>query len=226
MSLIKGIIGKVDDFIINGLCRCFRNTLCHRTGNALRRIAVNEHLSLFFDDFHLLFGNRTTDIICLAHGIAAQGLEDGDNLLLIDDTAVGNLQNRLQKRCLIANFSRIQLIGDKHRNGIHRTGSVQCYNSGQIFNGGGPHIYTHTGDTGGLQLENALSLTLSQHCKGFRIIIRNFADIKTGIQFLNFLLSIFNHRQVAKAQKVHLQQTQFLNGGHCVLSNNGIVVPG
>ena len=130
MGLVEGIVRKGNDLVIDGLSRGLGNALCNSTGDALLLVTVDEHFSFFFDDLHLLFGDRTADIVRLTHGVAAQSLENGNHLLLIDDAAVGNFQNRLQKGRLIPDLAMIQLIGDKGGNRIHRAGTVKCHNSG------------------------------------------------------------------------------------------------
>ena len=56
----------------------------------LFRIAFNECLSFTVENTLLLFGNCPADIVRLSHGIAAQGTENLDNLLLIDNAAIGD----------------------------------------------------------------------------------------------------------------------------------------
>ena len=99
----------------------------------------------------------------------------------------------------------IQLVGNKRRNGIHRTGTIQRHDSGQIFDRSRPHIHADTGNAGALQLENTLCLAFCQHFKGFRIIIRHFVNVKAGIDLTDLLLGIFNNRKVTQTQEVHLQ---------------------
>ena len=158
------------------------------------RIAVDKDLAILLDDLHFLLGDGPADIVCLTHGVTAQGLENVDDLFLVNDTAVGNLQNRLQKGRFIPNFPGIQLVCNKGRDGIHRAGAIQCNNSRHIFNRGRLHVDAHAGDTGRFQLKYALGLTFGQHGKGSRIIVRHFGDIKAGLDLTDLLLGILNNR--------------------------------
>ena len=56
----------------------------------LRRITIDEDLALRLNDLHFLLGNGSADVVCLTHGIAAQRAENLNDLLLIDNTAIGN----------------------------------------------------------------------------------------------------------------------------------------
>ena len=197
MCLIKCIVCKIYDLIIDRLRSCFADTLSHSAGNILRRVTVNEYLAFLFNDLHLLFGDGSADVIRLSHGITAKGSEYLNNLLLIHDASVSNLQNRFQKRCLIGNFAMVKLIGNKLGNRFHRTGTIQCHDSCHVFDGSRMHIHTNSGNTGRFQLENALRLTFRQHGKGFRVIVRYFINVKVRLQFTNLSFGIFNDRQVS-----------------------------
>ena len=135
MGLVKGIVGKVHNLVIDRLCYLLRDTVTDTAGNPLLRVAVDEDLTLRLDDLHLLFGDCPADIIRLSHGVATQRAENLNHLLLVDDTAVGDLQNRLQKGGFIGHILGIQLVGNESGDRIHWTGTVQCHNSGKVFNG-------------------------------------------------------------------------------------------
>ena len=195
-------------------------------GDVLGRVAVDEDLAFGFDDLHFLFGNGPADIIGLAHGVAAQGTENLNDLLLIDDTAVGDLQDGFQKGRFVPDLAVVQLIGDKRRDGIHGAGTVECHDCRHVFNGRGLHVDADTGDACGFQLEYALGLAFRQHGEGLRVIVRDFIDVKVGDDLSDLLFRVIDDRQVPQAQKVHFQQAQFLDGGHGILGDNGIIVPG
>ena len=173
MGFVKGIVGKGNDLIIKGLGHMLGNAIGHAAGDILRFITVDEDLALFLDDLHLLFGDGAADVVRLAHSIAAKGTEDLNNLLLVDNTTIGNFQDRLQFRAFISDFLMIQLIFNEFWNGIHGAGTIQGDDSRNIFNTAGLHTDTDTGHTGRFQLEYALSLAFCQHPEGGGIIIRD-----------------------------------------------------
>ena len=224
VGLIEGIVGKGNDFIVQGLGSLLRYSVGDTAGYPLFLIAVYKNLPLRLDDSVFLFGDGPADIVRLSHSIAGQSPENLNHLLLVDDTAISNPQNRLQQRRFVGDFLGVQLIGNEGGNGVHGTGAVQCHNSRQVFDGVGVHIDAHAGNSGRFQLEYALGLSLRQHIKGFLVIVRNFGNVKIRLDLLNLLLGILNHRQVPQAQKVHFQKAQLLNGGHGILGHCGIII--
>ena len=226
MGLVKGVVCKGDDFIIDGLAHRFRHAVGDATSNALLLVTIDEDLSLCLDDFHLFLGNGPANIIRLTHGITAQTAKNLNNLLLVDNTAVGYLQDRLQQGRLIGDLFPVQLIFDKGGDRIHGTGTVKGHDCRNIFNRTGLHVHTDTGHARRFQLENALGLTLPEHLESSIVIIRCRVHGKSGIDLLNLHFRVTNDRQVPQAQEIHLQQAQFLNGGHGVLGDDGIVISG
>src|SRR5699024_3049617 len=98
MGLVEGVLGKIHHLIIDFSCHLFRNSVFHTAGNALLLISVNEVVPLLFHHGLLLFTHGTAHQIASSHGVSAQIPHDLHNLLLVDNTAVGGLQNVLQLR--------------------------------------------------------------------------------------------------------------------------------
>ena len=71
-----------------------------------------------------------------------------------------------------------------------------------------------------------MRLALSQHSKGLRVVIRRFCNQEVGVFLPRQRFRVLNHRQVPQTQKVHFQQSQLFDGGHGILGDHGIVVPG
>ena len=88
-------------------------------GDISLRVAVEEGLPLLFNVLDLLFGHGPAHHIGLAQRVAAQLLEDLNDLLLIDDAAVGIGQDRHQRRVLVGHLLRVVLAGDEPGNGFH-----------------------------------------------------------------------------------------------------------
>ena len=203
VRLIERIVCKGNNLIIDGLPHRLRHAPGNAAVNLLLGVAIDKGLPLRLNDLHFLFGDGAADVIRLSHGIAAQGAENLNHLLLIHDAAIGNLQNGFQQRCLIDDLPGIQLIGDKSRNGFHGAGAVQRHDGRNVLDGAGAHTHAHAGHTCRFQLEHTLGLALGQHGKGFFVIVRDMVDGKTGILHLNLLLCITDDRQVPQTQKVH-----------------------
>ena len=224
VGLVKRIVCKGNDLIIQRLRHILTDAICNTSGNSLFCITIDKHFSFCLDDLHFLFGNRPADIIRLTHGITTQPTENLNNLFLVDDASVGDLQNRLQFGTFIGDLLVVQLVFNKLRNGIHRAGTVQRHDSGNVLNAVRFHAHANTGHSRRFQLEHALGLTFCQHFKGFRIIIRNSVHGEVRVEFLNLLFRVPDNRQVTQAQEVHFQKSQFLNGGHGVLGDDRLII--
>ena len=224
VGFVEGIVGKIYDLIIDRLGRRLGYPFGNGTADILTGVSIDEDFTLLLNDLQLLLGNGPPDIVCLTHGVTAQVPKNLDNLLLVDNAAVGHLQDRLQQRRFVGDLGGIQLVRDKSRNRVHGAGAVEGHNSGDVFDGAGLHIDAHAGHTGGFHLKNALGLALGEHGEGLRIIVRRPVNSEIRLQQLDLLLRVLDHRQVPQSQKVHFQQTQLLDGGHGVLGDNGIVV--
>ena len=226
VGLVEGVVGEIHNFVVNRL----RHRLGHAPGDTavdfLFPVAVNEGLPLGVNDLLLFLGNCPADVVRLTHGVAAQSPENLNDLLLIDDTAVGHLQNWLQKGRFVSHFPGVELIFNELGNGFHRAGAVERHDSCQVFDGGGLHADAHPGHAGGFHLKNALGLALGQHGEGLRVVIRCFCNLKVRVFLLRQRFRVLNHRQVPQTQKVHFQKSQLFDGGHGVLGDHGIVVPG
>ena len=109
MGLIKGILCKVDHFIVNMIGRHFINTVCNTALYSLGFISVNEILTLFFHHSSLFLTHGTAHQVASSHGISGQVADDLHYLLLVYNTPVSRAQNRLQLRAFIGNGAFIIL---------------------------------------------------------------------------------------------------------------------
>ena len=133
MRFIKCILCKIYHFIIDFIrCRLV-DSICNTSRNSLCFISINEVLALFFHDRGLLFGHCSTYQVASAQSITGQVTHDLHNLLLIYDTSISRLQNRLQLRAVITNRVRTVFAPDILRNEIHRARTVQGNSRDYIF---------------------------------------------------------------------------------------------
>ena len=120
----------------------------------------------------------------------------------------------------------MELTVDKLRDRIHRPGPVQGNDCRQIFDRLGLHPDAHAGDARRLQLENTRRPALAQHGEGLSVVVRDMLHRKVRRIPADLLHRVINDRQVAQAQKIHLEQAQLLNGRHRELGDDGIIIPG
>ena len=125
MRFIERILCKIDHLIVDLVCNLLRNTICNAARNALCFISVNKVLALFFHDGGFFLGHRTAPQVASSKRVTRQITYDLHNLLLIYDTAICRLQNRLQLRAVILDRIRVIFTTDILRDKIHRTRTVQ-----------------------------------------------------------------------------------------------------
>src|SRR5262249_41760448 len=105
------------------------------------------------DELPMILGHHLRDL--LPHGLAEcvylspgeAGKLNGDkqHLILVDDDAIGDAQQRLKRRVQVPNLCLAMLGANKLGNGVHRSGAIEGDHSGQIL------------DTGGLELPDVLA---------------------------------------------------------------------
>ena len=135
MTLVEGVGCKAGHLIVNFVCNLFRDTVCHTARALVAGVcaAVDKMFPLRLHHSVFLLAHGTADIICLPERKARQLPEDLHDLFLIDDTAIGHIQNVGQLRGLIADFVRFMAVAQVGRDGIHRAGAVQADQSDDIF---------------------------------------------------------------------------------------------
>ena len=173
-----------------------------------------------------LLAHGTADIICLPERKACQLPEDLHDLFLIDDAAIGHIQNVGQLRGLIADFVRFMAVAQVGRDGIHRTGAVQADQSDDIFQILRLQAHQHLLHTRGFKLEHAFGLTPGEHFVGLGIVIIQLGDGEIRFFFLDGQLRIPDDRQGAQTEEVHLQQAQLLDLRHVELGHRQAIVGG
>ena len=116
--LIKELVGN---FFIHAPLDC--SLTLHRA--ILMYQSIYEIFALLLHDLMLLFGHGAAHNIRAAIGVARQLAEDLHHLLLIDHTAVGDIQNILQQRRFIAHPIRVMAIFNIGWDRFHRPGPIE-----------------------------------------------------------------------------------------------------
>ena len=79
------------------------------------------------------------------------------------------------------------LAGDKPRNGLHWSRTVQRDHGGDILNTLWLQPHAHTGHARGLDLEHARRLSSGDHVIGLRVVVRYFAQRELWLPLLHHL---------------------------------------
>ena len=81
----------------------------------------------------LLFAHGAAHHVRLAKRISGKLPENLNDLLLIENAAVGDGKDRFQHGMLVFDKRWVLLAGDQTRDRLHRAGAVGCDDNGKIF---------------------------------------------------------------------------------------------
>ena len=225
VGFIEGVVGEVKDLIVNGLRRGLLDAIGDAAGDAPRRVAVDKGVPLLLDLLGLLLADGPAHHVRLSQREAAQLLKNADDLLLIDDAAVGHRQDGDQLGVLVCHQLGVMLAGDKAWDGLHGSRPVQRNDGGDVLDVLGLQPHANAGHAGGFDLEHARRPALRDHLVGLRVVVGDAVQREVRLVPLHHLHRVVQHRQVPQPQKVHFQQAQLLQRGHDILAHHGVVVP-
>ena len=224
MRFIKGILGKINHFIINFICYLLGNPTFYTSRNTFFFISVDKILALLFHYRCLFLTHGAAEQITSSKGITPQGTYNLHNLLLVHNTPVSRLQNRLQLRAVIGNASCIILSLNILRNEIHGAGAVQGNPRDNILQAFRLQFFHKISHSAAFQLEHPICFSLTQHFINLFIFIINVVNIQFhALVLFRQLHCILDNRQGSKSQKVHFEKPQLLQCCHSKLGHNGTV---
>ena len=133
MRLVEGVVCEGVNIVVDRLRGALADPVRDAALDAPARVAVQERAALLFNVLDLFLAHGAAEHIRLPERVAGKLLEDLNDLLLIDDAAVGDRQNRLKLRNKVGDFFRVVLAGDEFRNGFHRPRAVERDQSRDVF---------------------------------------------------------------------------------------------
>ena len=110
-----------------------RDAVGHAAGDIAGCVAADERAALLFDVLDLLFAHGAAHHVRLAKRISGKLPENLNDLLLIENAAVGDGKDRFQHGMLVFDKRWVLLAGDQTRDRLHRAGAVGCDDNGKIF---------------------------------------------------------------------------------------------
>ena len=173
MGLVEGVIGEGEDLIVDLFGCGGVDAVGYAALDVAGGVAVEKRLPLLSHVLGLLLAHGPAEHIRLAQGVPRQLLEDLDDLLLIDDTAVGDGQDRFQLGDDIADLAGVMLAGDELGDRIHGAGTVQGDDGGDILDALGLQTYADAGHAGGFHLEHTVGFAVGEHFVGLRVPLRD-----------------------------------------------------
>ena len=224
MRLVERVIRKVVHFVVDRLCDLRRNAICLTADDTARGVAVQKSAALFFDVLDLFLTHRAAHHVGLPERIARQLAEDLNDLLLIQNAAVGDGQDGLQGRMLVFDQLRVIFAGDEPRNGVHRSRSICCNDDGEVFNRLRLQPHADARHASRFHLEHARRSSLRQHLHDLRVVVRDSGHGKVRLRFADVGNCVVDDRNVPQTEEVHLEKTELLKGRHGVLRDGCLVV--
>ena len=226
VGLVEGVVCKVQHLVKDVVCHLLGHAVGGTAADVFLRVAEDEVLPLGFQHVKLLFGHGPAHHVGLAQTVASQQAENLHDLLLIDNTAVGDRKHLFQQRMLVSDGAGVVLALDVGVDVLHGAGTEQGHDSGDILHAVGLEPHGNVGHAGRFHLEHAAGLALAQHLEHRLVVVVQIFPVQLFSGLPDELDGIVDDGQVAQTQKVHLQQSQFLQGGHHVLADRALVAPG
>ena len=216
MRFIEGIGREGDHLVEDGVGSVVRN--------AVLPAPVDEVHALRVHDVVFLFRHGPPDDVRVAVRVARQLPADLHDLLLVDETAVGDIEDVLQLRRHIAHLGRVVAVADIGGDGVHGTGPVQRRDGNEVL-----QLFRLEADhdrleARGLELEDPFGLPFPEHPERLRVVFRDTLHGKRRVALLYEFLTVFDDGQRAEPQEVHLEQAQLLQFRHGVLGDRGPVL--
>src|SRR6185369_8374339 len=171
-------------------------------------------------DRSILLSHGTSQQIGAAEGIAGQGTGNLHDLFLVDDDAVGILENRLQFGKVIDNLFPAMLAFDEvlHHAGVERARTVEGNRSDNILETGRFQVTEHLAHAAALQLEHAGGIPVRYKLIAEGIVIGKQCYVELGILAgADKLDGAVDDRQVLQAEEVELHQPDLFYILHRIL---------
>ena len=167
----------------------------------------------------LLLAHRTAEDVGLAEGVSGDLLRDRHHLLLVDDEAVGGVEDVLE-RLLELRVDRGDLLEPvlaqrivRMRICTHRTGPVERQGRGDILEVIRLHHPQQGAQTAAVELEHAEGVTASQQLIRRRIVEAQMLEIEIIVPVgFDVLHCVGDDREVSQSQEVHLDEPEALRG--------------
>ena len=195
----------------------FEDVIGARRVNALVIGAADEALLL---GVHLgldLLAHGAAQEIGFAQRITRQHLGDLHHLFLIDDDAVGFLEQRLKQRMKIIRLLIAFLAGDEARDIVHRAGTIECVDGDDVLDAVGMHLAQHITHAGTFQLEHAHRVAMAQHVVGLLVVVGNLVDVEGGLAQADQFQRLLDDSQGLEAEEVELHKARLLDIFHIEL---------
>ena len=200
-----------------------RHALLHRARHELGLLPAHDGL--------VFLAHGLAQDVGLAQRVAGHHLGDLQHLLLVDDDAVGLLQDRLQHGMEIVDRLLAVLPVDVGRDVVHGARPIERGHGHDVLEAVGLQPLQALADTGAFQLEHADRVRLRQQLVGLAVVERDLQEIDVdAAAALDQGHGLLQHGERLEAQEVELHEARRLHQLPIVLRDGearlGIAVEG
>ena len=208
MGLVETVAGELLHQVEDHRRLSFRNTARHSTGHELA--------TLLGHFFRLLFAHRAAQQVSATERVAGQHLRNLHDLLLVQDHAVGGLQDGLEvgmqvvdRRAGAVMFASDEVI---HHAGLQRPGTEQRHQRDDVFEAIGLQAADQVFHAARFELEHGRGARRLEQRKSFRVVHRQRRQIQRRLaarrtHCIDGLQSPIDDGQCAQTKEVELDQT-------------------
>ena len=166
------------------------------------------------DDLFFFLADRLDALVGVGQFDAADAVEDSHDLLLVDHDAVGLFEHRIDQRMhlgrRLAAVFHIDVVHDHAA--FERAGAVQGGGRDDVGKFVRLHLREQVTNAAGFKLEHALRFAALQQLERFLIVERQLDRLDLFSAMLPDVGDrLVQDRQVAEAQKIHLEQAGLLD---------------
>ncbi len=161
-----------------------------------------------------IVGHGAPQRVGLPEGESGERAGHLQDLLLIEDDAVGFLKGRLHGRMEKLDRLFVVAAGEVGPNhvGLHGTGTEERDVGDDVIEAGGLEAREEAAHAGAFELEDADSAGGAEECEGLFVIEREVVEVGgPPLGFAEKVKSLLDGREIAKAQQVHLDEAERLD---------------
>ncbi len=177
--------------------------------------ALEEDLALLGHLLGLFLAHRAPQQVRAAQGVVAQHLGNLHHLLLVQDDAVGRLQDRFQIRMRVLDLGPTVLAVDEvvHHARLQRPRPVERHQRDDLLEAVGLQTLDQILHPAGFQLEHRGGLVILQQAEGVRIIQRDRVQVHAllGIHLADVLDRPVDDGERTQAEEIELDQADRLD---------------
>ena len=222
MGLVEGVTGEGFDQVEN----------LHRQGlvEALGGCPGHEVVAFLGHQRGDLLAHRLAHDVGCAQGVPGELLQYEQHLVLVDNDAVGLVQQFLQAGVRVGDRRPAVLGINEAVNVLHRPRPVQGDHGGDVADVGRLELFDVTLHTGAFQLEYVGGVARGQQLEGLAVVQRQRLQIYLdSLAPANQLHGLVQDGKAGETEEVHLQQAEMRHRVHAELGHHhraGFLAPG